>query len=123
MRKPLRKLSALLLVSALAGMAVLLIFDVWNRLTITPFHQRMGALSFMLIGASYISLQLGSVQHWKDKLKRVLLGVGFFLWGSEQFVSPGHLMTVMDSLVVIIFVSDLGLVIVDSLRCKDDGAS
>ncbi len=122
MKKPLRKLSVVLLVSALAGMVALLIFDAWNRLTLTPFHQRAGALSFMLIGASYISLQLGTSRHWKEKLKRVLLGVGFFLWGSEQFVSPGPLMTVMDSLVVIIFVSDLSLVIVDNLRCKDDGA-
>ena len=120
MRKPFRKLSALLLVSALAGMAVLLIFDVWNRLSLTPFHQRMGALSFMLIGASYICLQLGEDRRWLDKIKRMLLGLGFFLWGGEQFLSPGPLVTVMDSLVVIIFVSDLSLVIMDSLRCKDD---
>jgi len=120
MKKPLRQLSAVLLVSALAGMVTLLIFDAWNRLSLTPFHQHVGALSFMLIGASYICLQLGTARQWKDKIKRVLLGVGFFLWGSEQFLSPGPLVTVMDSLVVIIFVSDLSLVIMDSLRCKDD---
>lgn len=120
MKKPFRQLSAFLLVSALTGMGVLLVFDVLNRLSLTSIHQRVGALSFMLIGASYISLQLSRVQHWKEKLKRVLLGVGFFLWGSEQFMSPGPLVTFMDSLVVIIFVSDLSLVIVDSLRRKDD---
>jgi hypothetical protein len=120
MKKPFRQLSAFLLVSALTGMVVLLVFDVLNRLSLTSIHQRVGALSFMLIGASYISLQLSRVQPWKEKLKRVLLGVGFFLWGGEQFLSPGPLVTFMDSLVVIIFVSDLSLVIVDSLRCKDD---
>jgi hypothetical protein len=120
MKKPFRQLSAFLLVSALTGMVVLLVFDVLNRLSLTSIHQRVGALSFMLIGASYISLQLSSVRHWKEKLKRVLLGVGFFLWGSEQFMPPGPLVTFMDSLVVIIFVSDLSLVIVDSLRRKDD---
>jgi hypothetical protein len=122
MRKMFRILSAVLLVSALAGMATLLIFDVFNRLLLTPFHQRMGALSFALIGASYICLQLGSSQPWKEKLKRMLLGVGFSLWGSEQFLSPSRLVTVMDCLVVIIFVSDLSLVIVYSLHCKNDDA-
>ena len=120
MRTSFRKLSALLLVSALAGMAALLVFDVWNRLSLTLFHQRMGALSFMLIGASYIGLQLGEDRRWSDRIKRMLLGLGFFLWGGEQFLSPGPLVTVMDSLVVLIFVSDLSLVIMDSLRCKGD---
>ncbi len=122
MKELLRKLSACLLVSALAGMVALLIFDVFNRLNLTLFHQRMGALSFMLVGASYISLQFSTAQHWREKLKRVLLGVGFFLWGSEQFLSRGPFATLVDSLVVIIFVSDLSLVIMDSLKSKDDQA-
>lgn len=119
MKELFRKLSAFLLISALTGMATLLVFDVLNRLSLTPFHQRLGALSFMLVGASYISLQLGSARQWKEKFKHLLLGLGFFLWGGEQFLSPGPLTTLMDSLVVIIFVSDLSLVILQSLR-KDD---
>jgi hypothetical protein len=122
MKEPFRKLSAFLLVSALTGMAVLLVFDVLNRLSLTSLHQHVGALSFMLIGASYISLQLSTKLSWREKLKRVFLGIGFFLWGCEQFLSPGPLVTFMDSMVVIIFVSDLSLVIVDSLKHKDDGA-
>ena len=122
MKKPLRSLSALLLISALAGLAALLVFDALNHLRLTAFHQRTGALSFMLIGASYISLQLATQRRWNEKFKGILLGTGFFLWGCEQFVPPGPLVTVMDSLVVLIFVSDLGLVIVDRLKRKDDGA-
>ena len=120
MKKPLRSLSALLLISALAGMATLLVFDALNRLRLTSFHQQAGALSFMLIGASYISLQLSTGRRWREIFKGVLLGTGFFLWGCEQFVPPGPLVTVMDSLVVVIFVSDLGLIIVDRLKRKDD---
>lgn len=119
-KKPFRKLSAILLVLAVAGMAVLLVFDALNRLSLTAFHQRVGALSFMLIGASYICLQLSTILAWKERLKRLLLGLGFFLWGCEQFLSPGPLATLTDSLVVIIFVSDLSLVIVQSLKRKDD---
>src|ERR1700690_1582495 len=120
MKKPLRNLSALLLISALAGMATLLIFDALDHLRLTPVHQRTGALSFMLIGASYISLQLSTGRRWRELFKGVLLGVGFFLWGCEQFLPPGPLVTIMDSLVVLIFVSDLGMVIVDRLKRKDD---
>lgn len=123
MKELFRKLSAFLLISALAGMAVLLVFDVLNHLSLTVFHQRLGALSFMLVGASYISLQLGSTRQWKDKFKNFLLGMGFFLWGGEQFLSPGPVATLMDSLVVIIFVSDLSLVILQNLLRKDDQSS
>ena len=119
MKKPLRNLSALLLISALAGMATLLIFDALDHLRLTPLHQRTGALSFMLIGASYISLQLSTGRRWREMFKGVLLGIGFFLWGCEQFLPAGPLVTIMDSLVVLIFVSDLGLVIVDRLKRKD----
>ncbi len=69
MKKSFRQLSVFLLVSALAGMAILIVFDVLNHLSLTAIHQRVGALSFMLIGASYISLQLSTVQHWQEKLK------------------------------------------------------
>jgi len=120
MKKPFHKLSVFLLVAALTGMATLLVCDGLNRLSLTSIHQRMGALSFMLIGASYISLQLGTAQPWKEKLKRILLGAGFFLWGGEQFLPPSPVVTAMDSLVVIIFVSDLSLVIVGNLKGRDD---
>ena len=119
MKRPLRGLSALLLLLALIGVAVLLVFDVLNHLRLTILHQRTGALSFMFIGASYISLQLSGNQRRLEKFKGVLLGTGFFLWGFEQFLSPGPQVTVMDTLVVLIFVSDLGLHIADRLKRKD----
>jgi hypothetical protein len=53
----------------------------------------------------------------------LLLGLGFLFWGTEQFLPPGPLATALDSLVVLIFVSDLSLVIVDRLKRKDDGAA
>jgi hypothetical protein len=41
----------------------------------------------------------------------------------EQFVPPGPLVTVTDSLAVLIFVSDLRLAIMDRLKRKDDEAA
>ena len=120
MRKSFRQLSALLLIAALAGTLTLVVLDALNHLRLTFIHQRTGALCFMLIGASYISLLLSARQPWREKIKGMFLGAGFLFWGCEQFLPPGPLATIMDSLVVMIFVTDLGLVIVDRLRHKEN---
>jgi hypothetical protein len=116
-----RWLSALLFILALGAVTTLLIFDALNRLRLTPLHQTTGALSFMLIGSSYIGLQLSSGRRWNEMVKEVLLGIAFVLWGGEQFLSPSVLVTAMDTMVVLIFVVDLSLIIVPRLKRKDRG--
>ena len=118
MSKRCHQLSALLLIAALAGTLLLLAGDASDHLRLTFGHQRTGALSLMLIGASYISLLLGDPCPWPAKIKGLLLGTGFLLWGGEPFMPPGPLMTLMDSLVVLIFVTDLSLVIIHRLRAN-----
>jgi len=119
MKAPLRHLSALLLISALAGLALLVGLDAVNHLRLTPGHQRVGAWSFMLIGISYISLQLSDGGRRPEQFKGVLLGLGFLFWGGEQFLPRGPLATLLDCLVVLIFVSDLAWVIAGRLRRKE----
>ena len=116
MGKFFHKLSALFLFLALADAAALLIGDGLSLFRPTAVHQHMGALSFMFIGVSYICIQLSAIRDLKTKLKQILLGGGFLLWGSEQFLPPGPWVTVIDATVVIIFVADLSLIIVESLR-------
>ena len=118
MRTLFRQLSAVLLLAALVGTLCLLAFDVSNHLRITFLHQRAGALAFIFVGASYICLLLSDGHPWRSHLKGLCLGTGFLLWGSEQFVEPGVIATVMDTLVVLIFVSDLGWIIVSRIRQK-----
>jgi len=118
MRTLFRQLSAVLLIAALAGTLCLLVFDVSNHLRLTFVHQRVGALAFILVGASYICLLLSDGHPWRNRIKGILLGTGFLLWGTEQFVEPGVVATVMDSLVVLIFVSDLGWIIASDIRQK-----
>ncbi len=122
MAKLLRWLSTIFFILALTGLVTLLAFDVWNHLRPTPVHQQAGALSLMLIGASYICLQLAARRPWSETLKGVMLGVAFLLWGSEQFLSPSVWVTAMDSLVILIFVVDLSMIIVGRLKRKNQEA-
>ena len=122
MKNPLRHLSAVLLISALAGLVLLVGLDAVNHLRLTPGHQRVGAWSFMLIGISYISLQLSGGRR-PDQFKGILLGFGFLFWGGEQFLPAGPLATLLDCLVVLIFVSDLAWIIAGRLRRKEDRRS
>ena len=54
-----------------------------------------------------------------EKTKGILLGLAFVLWGAEQLLSTSIWVTVMDSLVITIFVVDLALIIMEHLRHKD----
>jgi hypothetical protein len=122
MTKLLRSLSLLLFILAVGGIIVLLTSDVSSALRLTSFHQQSSAVALILIGASYISLQLSAKRRWHGKLKGVFLGFAFVLWGSEQFLPASQVVTLMDSAVITIFVVDLGLIILDHLKRKDDQA-
>ena len=46
----------------------------------------------------------------------MLLGAAFVLWGAEQFLDPGKLLIILDSAVIVIFVVDLFLIILEMHR-------
>jgi len=119
MTRLLRRASVLFFALALAGIAILWIADSLHALRFTPFHQRAGALALILIGISYIALQLSLRRGRGETLKGIFLGAAFVLWGGEQFVPSGPLMTAMDSAVITIFVVDLSLIIVGEVRRRN----
>ena len=79
----------------------------------------MGALPLILIGLSYISFQLSAERGRSERAKGLLLGLAFVLWGTEQLLPPSAWVTVMDNLVITIFVVDLALIIIEHLKRKD----
>ena len=111
-----RWLSTFFFVSAIGAMVTLLVSDALNALTATPVHRCAGALAFMLIGLSYVALQISLRRPRSEKLKAILLGIAFLFWGSGQFLPPSLFATAMDSAVVVIFVVDLSLIIIENLR-------
>jgi hypothetical protein len=122
MTRPLRWVSVLLFLSALGALGTLLASDFLHSLRLTLFHQRAGALALILIGSSYIALQLGLRRRWNEALQGIFLGGAFVFWGGEQFLPPGPAVTAIDSAVITIFVVDLSLIIVGQIRSKGAGA-
>ena len=116
MRMAIRWLSASLCVSALVAVSVLLISDLFNDLRLSSLHQRTGAVAFMLIGASCLVLQFCSRRPLRETRKELLLGIAFFLWGSEQFLPSSRWVTAIDAVVVLIFVVDLSSIIFQRVR-------
>jgi hypothetical protein len=111
-----RTLSGAFFGFALAALAWLLLTDLWAGFHPSPGHQRSGALALIFVGVSFLCLQIGEGGRWKEMLKGLLLGLAFVLWGGEQFLPPGSAVTAVDSLVIAIFVVDLGLVIAGRLE-------
>jgi hypothetical protein len=119
MRFLFRTLSIFFFLAALLSIIALLAGDAWHGLKLTTLHQRAGAFALMLIGASYICLQLCRPRRWMEFIKGVLLGIAFLLWGGELFVQPGPWVTAMDSVVITIFVVDLSLIIYEHIQRRD----
>jgi hypothetical protein len=116
MKRLLRTLSGVLFGLALIALAWLLLPDLWSGFRPSLRHQQAGALALMFVGSSFCCMQFSAGGRRKEMLKGLLLGLAFVLWGGEQFLPAGAAVTAMDSLVIGIFVVDLGLVIAGHLE-------
>jgi hypothetical protein len=111
MKTVLRILSSFLVLFAFVALARLLFSDLRAGFLPSADQQRAGSWALIIIGASYICVQLANRAGLKDRLKGVLLGLAFVLWGGEHFAPAGAPVGALDFLVVTIFVVDLGLMI------------
>jgi len=116
----LRLLSTVALVLALGAAGGLLFLDLLHRFKDNPTHQQVSAVALMLIGSSYVSIHLAGRLNRSARIKAVLLGGAFFLWGVEQFLPPGPLITAIDCAVILIFVVDLSLSVITRLKARDE---
>lgn len=114
-----RLLSALSFVLSLACIGVLLVSDGLHGLRPYAAHQSIGAMALILVGFSYVCLQLSIKRPTGEMLQGLFLGAAFLLWGGEQLLPPRRLVTLMDALVVSIFVIDLSFIIWNHLKNKD----
>lgn len=114
-----RWLSVLLFALALAAVGGLALSDLGHHLAPNAQHTQCGSAALILIGLSYICLQLSLRRGLEEMLQGLLLGTAFVLWGGEQLLPPSRFVTLMDNLVVTIFVIDLSVIIWEHLQRQD----
>ena len=119
MNRCFRVLSFIFLLIALVCFAVLWWHDIYAGFRFDAAHLREGSPPFIFIGLSFISFQLSQPSLGRQQVKGLLLGAAFALWGTEQFIQPGWWLTVLDDLVIGVFVVDLGAIICGQFLKKD----
>ena len=112
----LRTVSVLFAVLAVLGIGTMLTWDAAHGLRFSAAHQHAAAFPLLFVGLSYMALQTSGTRGRGERARGVSLSLAFVLWGSEQLLPASVLVTIMDCLVVTIFVIDLTLAIVDDLK-------
>jgi hypothetical protein len=105
----------MLLAISFATVGFLAVTDVAHGLQPTGLHSHLGALALIMVGSSCVSLHVVSRRPRRDLAKGIILGAAFVLWGIEQLLPASRWTTAMDTAVIMIFVVDLGLIILDGL--------
>jgi hypothetical protein len=108
MNRILKAASMAFLALAAAAVLALIFFDLFHRGELSAGHKAAAAAALMMIGLSYVCIHLGARPPGHELWKAVLLGSAFVVWGLEQFVAPSVVVTFIDTVVVSIFVADLG---------------
>ena len=114
-----RILSSLFLLIALLCLATLWWHDIGHDFHFDARHLRAGSPPFVFIGLAFIAFQLSQQRLGRQQVKGLLLGIAFALWGTEQFMQPSLWLTVLDDLVIGVFVVDLGTIICGQFLKKD----
>jgi hypothetical protein len=117
-RAGLRSISLLGLISAFATAVLIVAFHGFRVLggTQPAFLPILkSAIPLIAIGISYISLVFTIPRTAAQRVLGVLVGLAFVLWGAEQFIGDAGWVSLIDDVVVFLFVLDLSIVIRENL--------
>jgi hypothetical protein len=103
-----------LVVSAFAFTGALLIGDLGVEILQESIRSLISALSLLLVGVAFLIVQPMMQLRTKELLRNALLAATFILWGAVQLMPQGVLSLRVSSIVVVLFVLDLGLVILSA---------
>jgi len=81
----------------------------------------LSALPLLLAGSSYIVLQAILRPRPLELFKRLMLGIAFLLWGVVQLMPASELATELGTVVIALYVVDLGLMIWTELDKNQPG--
>jgi hypothetical protein len=117
---PSKALLILVIFLAFASGALLLLNDLpgpGNPLA----HAPISALPLLLIGLASLGFQLIIRPGWLDLGKALIVSAAFLLWGCDQLLPPGWLATTLGDVVIVLYVIDLGWMMLDRLRQPKQG--
>jgi hypothetical protein len=102
----------LLGVVTLAGVVVLLVWDVKPGLFPARAHDSLAALPLALIAVAYLLYQGARWPAPAEMVKAILLAAAFLLWAANQFWPNLRQATLFNDLAIALFVLDVFLVMV-----------
>lgn len=106
----------LVVVLALASATFLLIFDASLPFLQPLEHAPVSAAPLLLIGLASLCFQLMIRPKLLDLLKAFIVSAAFILWGIYQLLPPGRFATTLGDVVIVLFVIDLGWMMVGRLK-------
>jgi hypothetical protein len=105
-----RALSVILGVVTLAGVFVLLTWDIAPSLFPTRAHDFLGAFPLAMIAFAYLVYQSAHRPSPAEWLKAILLAIAFLFWAANQCWPDPHQATVFNDIAIALFVLDVILV-------------
>jgi hypothetical protein len=81
-------------------------------------HAPVSAAPLLLIGTAYLGFQVITQPQPLDLFKALLVSSAFILWGIDQLLPTGWLATTLGDVVIVLYVVDLGWMMIDRLKQK-----
>jgi hypothetical protein len=107
----LRVLSALALIAAFATAVGIILLDALHCIRPDISWRMKSAIPLICIGSSYALLQFTIPRSLIEFCLSLAVSLAFILWGVEQFIPVPWIASMVDDVVVFLFVLDLSIVI------------
>jgi hypothetical protein len=118
----LRLLPVMLGAVTLAGVAVLLGWDLFPGLFPAGSHAILAAFSLAMIAVAYLVYQIALRPAAPEFLKAIMLAVAFLFWAANQFWPNSPQATLFNDIAIALFVLDVFLVIVGWPRSSGEAS-
>jgi hypothetical protein len=107
-----RTVPVILGVVTLAGVGVLLAWDVLPGLFPANAHNLLAAFPLVMIACAYLVYQVAHRPPMREFAKAILLAAAFCFWAANQFWPALHQATLFNDIAIALFVLDVFLVVI-----------
>jgi hypothetical protein len=107
-----RTVPVILGVMTLAGVGVLLAWDIFPRLFPANAHDLLAAFPLVMIACAYLVYQAAHRPPLAEFAKALLLAAAFFFWAANQFWPALRQATLFNDIAIALFVLDVFLVMI-----------